>query len=454
MLLLSHSHQEDLGPMLSSEEDVEAHALHKQGWKISQIARHLGRDRKTVRAYVNGDRQPGVRQRSQPDPFDEVAAYVGQRLVDDPHVLATALFDEVVALGYPRSYQTFTRQLRERRLRPACPACTSSGPGVPTIEIEHPAGAETQWDWVELPGAPWLGGGSAMLLVGALAYSSKFRATFTEETDQPHLLDAIERTCTALGGVTRRWRFDRMGTVVEIGSDRILPSFATFAKHCGVGVDVCPPRRAKRKGVVEKAIDFLTRRWWRTAEVATAEDAQRSLDAFCVTIGDARPRHDPDGRPATVAALAAHERLRALPATRFPTTLEVTRRVAANATVAYRGNHYSVDPVLVGTQVRVRIPIGRHELEILDVATGLVSRHRLVAPGQGTIVRDGEQMAALETAVLAAFTTNRPCRRKVNRPPSDAAKALAGQLRGGEVPGEAVVIDLARWAALAPEGGR
>lgn len=95
---------------------------------------------------------------------------------------------------------------------------------------------------------------------------------------------------------------------------------------------------------MEKAIDFLTRRWWRTADVATAEDAQRSLDAFCATIGDARPRHDFDGRPSTVAALAEHERLRALPATRFPTTLEVARLVAANATVAYRGNHYSVGP--------------------------------------------------------------------------------------------------------------
>lgn len=28
--------------MLSSEEDVEAHALRKQGWNISQIAKHSG----------------------------------------------------------------------------------------------------------------------------------------------------------------------------------------------------------------------------------------------------------------------------------------------------------------------------------------------------------------------------------------------------------------------------
>jgi transposase len=440
--------------MLSLEEDVEAHALFKQGWNISQIARHLGRDRKTIRDYLSGKREPGVRVRSVADPFDEIVGYAAQRLADDPHVWSSALYDEVVALGYPRAYSTFTRQLRQRRLRPACPACSSSGPGVPTIEIEHPAGAETQWDWVELPEAPWLDGGTADLLVGSLAYSSMSRGTFAEATDQPHLFDAIDRTCAALGGITRRWRFDRMGTVVAIGTDRLLASFAAFAKHHGVAVDICPARRAKRKGVVEKNIDFITRRWWRTANVATLEEAQRSLDAFCATIGDARPRHDLDGRPSTVAALAQHERLAPLPPTRFPTTLHVTRKVAANATVAYRGNHYSVDPALVGATVEVRVPIGAHQIEIVDPATGLLARHRLVAPGLGQIVRDGAHAIALEHAVLAAFTTDKPCRRKANRPPSQAAQALAAQLRDPSAPGDAVVIDLASWARHAPEGGR
>ncbi len=47
--------------MLTQGEDVEAHALKDRGWSISAIARHLERDRKTVRSYLNGDRQPGVR---------------------------------------------------------------------------------------------------------------------------------------------------------------------------------------------------------------------------------------------------------------------------------------------------------------------------------------------------------------------------------------------------------
>ena len=247
-----------------------------------------------------------------------------------------------------------------------------------------------------------------------------------------------------------------MGTVVSIGdSARVLPSFAAFAKHYGVGVDPCTPRRGPRKGVVEKNIDFLTRRWWRTAEVDTAEQAQASLDRFCETIGDARPRHDLDGRPSTVGALADAERLMPLPTSRYPSTMEVLRKVAANATIAWRGNHYSVDPTLVGIEVIVRVTAPGHQIDIIDLASGLLARHRLAAPGQGAIIRDGDHAIALEQAVLAAFTTEAPCRRKANRPPSDTAKKLAAAITDhGDQPGGAVVIDLDRWAAMAPKAGR
>ncbi len=38
--------------MLTREDDVDAHALRANGWTISAIARHLGHDRKTIRAYL------------------------------------------------------------------------------------------------------------------------------------------------------------------------------------------------------------------------------------------------------------------------------------------------------------------------------------------------------------------------------------------------------------------
>jgi transposase len=92
---------------------VEIHALKNQGWTISAIARHVGRDRKTVRAYLNADREVGVRHNEHEDPFDRIEPYVRQRLFDDRHLRATVLFVEVQALpgGYGRAYQTFTRQI-------------------------------------------------------------------------------------------------------------------------------------------------------------------------------------------------------------------------------------------------------------------------------------------------------------------------------------------------------
>ena len=38
--------------MLTREDDIDVHAPRRQGWTISAIARHLGRDRKTIRALT------------------------------------------------------------------------------------------------------------------------------------------------------------------------------------------------------------------------------------------------------------------------------------------------------------------------------------------------------------------------------------------------------------------
>ena len=197
--------------MLTRENDIDVHVLHRQGWTISAIARHLGRDRKTIRAYLAG-REAGVRVGGVVDPFERFAGYCGQRLADDPHLWASTLFDELLELGYDRSYPTMTRQLRGRALRPPCEACRPVK-GRAVAVIDHPAGQETQWDWVELPDPPaqWGWGKTAHLLVGALSHSGRWRAVFAESEDQAHLIDALDRVAHALGGLTFDWRFDRDG---------------------------------------------------------------------------------------------------------------------------------------------------------------------------------------------------------------------------------------------------
>ena len=82
--------------MLTQREDVNIAAWYEAGWKISEIARHVGRDPKTVRAYLNGERTSGVRRSSEPDTFEPFVDYVRARMMDDHTIWASALYDEVV----------------------------------------------------------------------------------------------------------------------------------------------------------------------------------------------------------------------------------------------------------------------------------------------------------------------------------------------------------------------
>jgi transposase len=448
--------------MFTGNEDMEATALREQGWSISAIARHLGRDRKTIRAHLNGERVAGERRRAEPDPFAEYIPYLRARFAEDAHVWASALYDEVSALGFALSYQSFTRGLRTHQLRPHCEGCAGVK-GRATIEIEHPPAEEIQWDWVELPEAPW--SDDAHLLVGSLPCSGKFRGVFAESEDQAHLIESLDEVLRRLGGTARRWRVDRMATVVEPKSGIVQASFVPVAKHYGVSVVACPPRRGNRKGSVEKSIHYATQRFWRTMSARTMAEAQARFDRFCERTADKRPRSlskleelvGKDGavrflagrgrRRPSVGDLAELERLRPLPAAPYPATVVERNKVGPSALVPFEGNAYSVPPGLLGAEVTVRHRLGSAGIEIVSATGVLLASHYRENPGGGYVVRDPAHRSALEHEVLAAFTTDPPCRRKANRPPGEAARTEAAKLLRCFEDDE-VVVSLAAYQSL------
>lgn len=427
--------------MLTEEDDVEIHALKARGWTVAAIARHTGRDPKTIRKYLA--RPAGARRERAASCLEPFRGYLAARFADDPHVEATVLHRELAEVGFDRSYPTLVRELRRLQLRPRCLVCEHRRGDSVTVEIDHLAGEEIQWDWLELApeDVPW--GEPAFVLIGALSHSGRFRGVFCEQMTFGHLADAMHRVLVALGGTPRVWRTDRMATIVVPGTDRLTVDAAQAAKHYGVQIAVCPARRAQRKGVVEAAIKYTTRSWWRTARVATIADAQASLDRWCVDVADARRR--PAG---TVGEIGAAESLRALPHAAYPAVIAVERRASRSALVAFEANHYSVPPAHTGRTLVVHARVGEPLLRIFSAAGEVVATHRRARAGAGQTVRSVEHAAMLERAVLAAFTTSHACRRKTNRPPGDDALAELARLKGIE-PTSAPVISLQRYAELA-----
>jgi hypothetical protein len=199
-------------------------------------------------------------------------------------------------------------------------------------------------------------------------------------------------------------------------------------------VEVCPPRRGNRKGVVEKANHAAAQRIWRSmpetvdGKPITVEQAQARIDAWCQAKGDVRRRVvlETDGthRATTVGQLAASEPLRDLPGP-FPVTTQVVRTVSAQGLVAYAGNFYSVPPELARGQAIVSLTHGSDEVHIAAAQTPQVvlARHRLLAPGTGATVRTEHHVVALNTAAMTAAV--------------------------GDQTGQAVVIDLDTYARAA-----
>src|SRR3954467_11732903 len=71
--------------MLTQEDDVEIHALAARGWSVSAIARHTGRDRKTVRKYLTAERP---RREPAPSCLEPYLEYISARFADDAHLQA------------------------------------------------------------------------------------------------------------------------------------------------------------------------------------------------------------------------------------------------------------------------------------------------------------------------------------------------------------------------------
>jgi hypothetical protein len=86
----------------------------------------------------------------------------------------------------------------------------------------------------------------------------------------------------------------------------------------------------------------------------------------------------------------------ALPAVPYPATIEIHAAVDDKASVAFRGNRYSVAPGLSGVEVTLRHRLGTGSLEIFSPAGIELVSHPLARSGSGAMVGTEAHRAALE----------------------------------------------------------
>src|SRR3954464_8216492 len=359
------------GTVVSLGELMMILELHRQGLKVSAIARQLGIDRKTVRRYIARGLEPPTygprppRQRS----TDRFLPYVRERLAAFPGLTAVRLWRELRERGYAGGYTAVKRAVRGGR--PAAPLPIE-------VRFETSPGEQAQVDlarfeveFTDEPGVKRI----VWLFSLVLGHSRLIWARFVLHQDLQTILRCHTAAFAAIGGVPREILYDRMKTAVtgEGPEGLVISSRALLglARHFGFQPRACRPYRAKTKGKVERPFRYIREDFFLAGSFCNLDDLNGQLRHWLDTVAHARV-HATTKRGVHEAFAEEKVALRPLPLLPYCAVLKLERRVSHEGMVSVAGNLYSVPDT---TRRRVlEVHVLADEIRLFEAGT-LVACH-------------------------------------------------------------------------------
>ena len=303
--------------------------------RVSDIARRLRVDRKTVRRAIASERLPVTarvpRQKRLLSPY---TGYLTERLKTYPHLPAPVLLEELKKQGYVGSLRILQEHLQQVRHKTK----------EVFLRIETSPGEEAQCDWANC-GSVAIDGVTRRLsaFVMVLSYS---RLIYVEFTLSQCLEDFIQCHVNAFQffqGVPKRILYDNLKAVVlsRIGSDiRFNPGFMEFSGVYGFEPKPCNVARGNEKGKVENGIYYL-RISFLAGKVLTWPDCNRDVHLWLNTVANIR-NHRTTGEQPVDRWEREKPCLIPLPSHGYDATITQAARSSHQALVRFQSNFYSV----------------------------------------------------------------------------------------------------------------
>lgn len=333
--------------MIRNGEFYMIHEMKKRGMSISQIANELGRDRKTIRKWLQQS-EPAYYQRhvKRPSKLDPFKDYIRRRM-EEGCLNANVIFDEIKAQGY-----TGRKTILRSFMQPLRPSVLSKA----TVRFETSPGYQAQVDWgrfrVDGNGEPK----RLYAFVMVLGYSRMMYVEFTEDEKLETLMGCHLRAFEYFGGRPEVVLYDNMKTVVadfdERGHAVWNERFARFAAHHGFLLQSCRPYRARTKGKVENGIGYVRKNFWPRVKTFTGlDDLNRQVRDWLDTVANVRVHGTTHETP---RERLIREGLKPLSPMPFEEVDRHARKVSPDACVSYENNRYSVPFEWVGQIVHIQ----------------------------------------------------------------------------------------------------
>ena len=248
-------------------------------------------------------------------------------------------------------------------------------------------------------------------MVACLGYSRAGAGALIFSKQTPELLAGIRRCLWSLGALPGTLVWDRQAGL-HAGGGRPTVEFAAFCGQLRVDWFFCEPHDPQAKGVVERLQDFIERSFEPGRVFANELDFQLQLDDWFDSRANPRMHKTLRCRPSD-RLVEERAVMAPLPATAPDTDRRWVLRVPADPHLRFDSCDYSLDPVLAGRRVEVRVS-GREVCAVALDTGELACRHERSFAKHRTITalehvralreRRGERTEpAVETRPLAAY---------------------------------------------------
>ncbi len=447
--------------MLGQMERGTVQVLARRGKSQRQIAKELGRNRRTIARALREPVEQTAGKRQRGSQVDVYRARIEQWLVEAlPVVRMLELVRSDSEQPYAGSRSQFGEMVRRLRLAQTHDQAVQDVP----IRFEGLPGEYLQVDWGEVRGVPFTQGapGTRYFLACRLKYSRWVWARWTTDMRQETLVRGLVDCLAALGWVPWVLVFDNMKTVTSGrdsgGQPMWTPTLLSLAGECGFCPQACDPGAGNQKGAVEALVKWVKGNFLPGRTFLDDADLQTQAIAWCLQ-ANSRPS-DATGEPPLARLPQEAAAGGVLPRTAADYALPTVGQVSPEALVAVRGNRYSVPIAHVGAPVTIRlhrdrVRIWRDQLCLADhPRTRDGARQRIVDPAHFAPLFPRKPRAAAMLyrdtllrlgGVAPAFLTALSLRQRDHLPEELRAVYALGQTYG--------MADLLAGMALADEAG-
>jgi transposase len=352
------------------DEVIEIKRRIKEGRKVSEVARELGIDRRTVRKYrdltpeqIAVYRNSTKRRSRKVDDFEDWIRYRVEVMAEDGVINSQAIYEDLKGLGYEGSARTLRRYVSQLGLKPQKRRIFEP--------FETPPGHQAMVDLGEKRKVG-LRSESRTVYFAALVLShsrKKYAEWYDRAVDTEMFIEFHQRAFQALGGIPHQIVYDQTKLAVlreQYGEVDFNEAFFGYAHWCGFQTYICNKSDPQTKGKIEAVIRYIKRGFLPGRRFDSLSDLEDQWQKWLCDVADVKEHETTCRRPVD---LWKEEQPHLQPIGQQSFLTQPAFRVQQayeDGFVKVLGNRYSVPSSHHGAEVKVRVTEERVEIRTLE----------------------------------------------------------------------------------------